>query len=268
MPIVGWLCKGCGGREVGLNHFHETLCGETVCHPDFADAIFKDRTSQYVNGVVRVTHGLGCPRRAAIEHVETYRVDPLDANAALTGVAFHALMEHAGHPDMTEVEVKGVIEGIPVNGKIDRMRRLHDGTFIIEDWKHISDFQVKYRKQDGIKPEHIIQASIYAELCQQMGMRRPARGIIWYHTSMNGKDALMPTPFSLMPLAEALAVKPFGGDFTVLELYQQAADVFINHEGWKSLPLAGASILFGSKTMCDYCSVRSICAEAASGAPF
>ena len=41
-----------------------------------------------------------------------------------------------------EVEVNGVIEGIPVNGKIDRIRRLYDGTVIIEDLRSTNGIYV------------------------------------------------------------------------------------------------------------------------------
>ncbi len=73
-----------------------------------------------------------------------------------------------------------------------------------------------------------------------------------------------------MSIAEALQVKPYDCDYTVLELYQQAAQVFNSYADvkWTHLPLAGASIKFGSKVGCDYCSVRSVCMEAEGIAPF
>lgn len=281
MPIARWICTGCGGREVPLDHFSATACGEKVCHPDMAAAILADRDGQYTRGSVRVSHGLGCPRRAAIEEVEDYAVDPLECNAALTGVAWHALLESVderlarknGRPPDCEVEVSGTIAGIKLKGKIDRLRG-----DLIEDHKHINDFSVKWIRQNGVKPEHRAQVSIYAELCEQSGLQRPKRGIIWYHSSLGGKDALIPMPVELMGVEEALAVRPYGCEYTVRELYEQANMFFNGVEpsglackpmnDWRCLPLAGQTIQFGSKTGCDYCAVRAICQEAENGAPF
>jgi len=267
MPIAHWICAGCGGREVPLTHFAETECGEKV-HPDYCTAILNDREGQYVKGAVRVSHGLGCPRRAAIEEAEQFSVDPLELNPPIKGTAWHAFVEAAAPRDYAELEVEGTISGVKVRGKIDRLRKLPSGDWAIEDWKCISDFQIKYRKLDGVKLEHRIQASIYAELLDQMGRERPTVGIIWYSSSVGGKDALMPAKFDLMPLSEALNSRPYDCEFTVLELYRQAASHYEDGVRWDELPLAGSSIIFGSKTACNYCTVQSICTEADKGAPF
>jgi len=266
MPIAKWLCAACGGREVALSHFADTVCGEKV-HPDFAAAILKDRGEQYVSKAVRVSHGLGCPRRAAIEESEPYSVDPLDLNPPLTGTAWHAMMESAGPRELCEVEVDGTLGVVYVNGKMDRLRPLTDGELAIEDWKHINDFGVKWIN-GAPKPEHMVQASLYAELVEQCGNPRPSVGIIWYHSSQSGKAALTSHKFPLLPTHEALAARPYDCDFTVLELLKQAASHYEDGVRWQELPLAGKSIKFGTKTGCDYCSVRSICTEADKGAPF
>lgn len=266
MPIAQWICAGCGGREVPLSHFAETACGERI-HPDFARAILIDRNSQYVQKAVRVSHGLGCPRRAAIEESEPYAVDPLEANAPLTGVAWHALMESAAPANYREVELTGTIAGVKVSGKCDRIRKLSDGATAIEDWKHVNDFNVKHLKA-GAKLEHQVQTSIYAELAAQSGWIRPTVGIIWYHGSTGGKDALTPHRFGLMGLDTALAARPYECEYSVQELLKQAASHYVDGVRWQDLPLAGKSIKFGSKTGCDYCGVRSVCWTADKGAPF
>ena len=266
MPIARWICPGCGGREVALSHFAETSCGERV-HPDYAAAILADRAEQYVSGAVRVSHGLGCPRRAAIEESEGYSVDPLEVNSMITGTAWHAFVERAGPKEWCEVEVSGKLANVSVNGKMDRMRQLSDGTWAIEDWKHINDFSVKYIN-GAPKKEHMIQTSLYAELAEQCGHQRPTVGIIWYHSSQSGKAALTPHKFPLMSAEDALAHCPYDCDYTVAELLQQADAHYKDGLRWQEMPLAGKSIKFGTKTGCDYCSVRSICREAETGAPF
>jgi hypothetical protein len=266
MPITSWICAACGGREVPLDHFATTSCGEKV-HPDYAAAILADRADQYVTGKVRVSHGLGCPRRAAIEESEGFAVDPLDLNSMLTGTAWHAFVERAGPKEWVEVEVSGKLAGVQVAGKMDRLRQLSDGTWAIEDWKHVNDFGVKFISA-GPKAEHKIQTSLYAELLEQCGSQRPTVGIIWYHSSQQGKAALTSHKFDLMPTHEALDQRPYDCDYTVAELLKQAASHYEDGIKWQELPLAGKSIKFGTKTACNYCSVMSVCREAEVGAPF
>lgn len=262
MPISKWICQACGGREVPLDHFATTKCGDTV-HPDFAFAVRAQEEAQGDRTGVRVTHGLGCPRRAAIQAKEDFAIDPLASNASLTGTAWHALMEKHGPADQVEVKVSGKVRDIPVTGKIDRLRKPY-----IEDWKHIGDFSLKYRKEDGIKLEHRVQASVYSWLCEESGQYGFTHCRIWYHTSKGGKDALTPVEAVTMPIHDALEVKPFDGLYTVYELYQQADKVFNNGGDWRELPLAGESQTFGAKRMCDFCEVRDICSTADKGAPF
>lgn len=176
--------------------------------------------------------------------------------AAITGTGWHAVMERAGKP---EILVSGVIAGIQVSGKMDSYGDP------IGDWKTMGA-----KAPAEAKPEHVVQLSLYAELCEQSGLRRPRSGIIWY------KDpwSIQPRLCSLMTVDEALAVKPYGGEHTVRELFAQASKMFTKdergseYEHWSHQPLAGKSMMFGTKSMCDYCAVREQCTVAAMGAPF
>jgi len=261
--IVGWLCAGCGGRQVDLQHFATTKCGESVCHPDQAHAIIKENSEHVSSGAIGVGRGLGCPRSYAIQDAEPFHVDPLKLNAIDTGKAWHARMEWGSiDPGNCEVDVKGVIRDIAIAGRVDRLRPPDT----IEDWKHGNDFSRKYCKEP--KPAHVAQLSIYAELVAQCKGWRPSVGIIWHHFSGSGKDAVVPLKFALWPIEKALAYKPYNGEFTVFEHYQQASAFFEKYTTWKELPLAGVEMKFGDKSHCEYCFVRSICTEAATGAPF
>lgn len=269
MPIVGWTCHRCGGRQVPLDHFATTACGESI-HPDYAAAVLADRSNQYVTKAVRVSHGLGCVRKVGIEEYEDYYADPLDFNAPLTGTAWHSLMEE--HAEIAEVEVKGVIAGIKVNGKIDRLRWVPPllGTereLVIEDWKHSNDFSMRYKKGEAAI-EHVVQGSIYGELWRQQTGGRIERGIIWHHGSTSGKEALVPAAYTLLAIEDALKVKPHNGPLTVLELLQQADALFHKDMKWQQLPLVGDSMMFGAKSMCSWCAVQPVCMEAHGGAPF
>jgi hypothetical protein len=250
---------------VSLDHFATTECGERI-HPDYCAAILGDRDGQHVKGAVRVTHGLGCPRRAVIEHVEDYAVDPLDCNAMLTGTAWHSLMERYGRPGTVEVSVAGNLAtpggSVAVAGRSDCIVGEH-----VHDHKHIGDDKLRYKLREGATPEHRVQLSLYAELRAQGGHERPSKGVIWYHTSKAGKDALTPMPVELLPIDEALAHPPYGGAYTVAELYAQADEGFRTGE-WRTLPLAGQTQKFGYRVACDYCAVRGICMTAENGAPF
>jgi hypothetical protein len=209
---------------------------------------------------IHVSTLLGCPRATAIKQNAPLAVDPLRMNAVTTGQAWHAYMYKASiDQPSTEFEVAGYIAGVPVCGRVDRLR-----DDVIEDWKHGSDFSIKYTKE-GAKPAHQAQLSIYAELISQEPMAvRPTRGRIWHHSSVDGKDAMKAIEFDLWPIEQVLAFRPHDGAFTVLELLKQAA----SKGPWTELLLAGESMRFGTKSMCDYCSKFTVCKTAATGAPF
>lgn len=268
MPITAWQCPSCC-RPVPLDHFATTECGHHV-HPDYANAVLL-REREYHEGAhgVRVHDGLGCPRKHAIERTESYAADPLSYNAVERGNAWHDFMQkYSADPQMAEVEVVGVIAGVNVGGRIDRLRGvIVEGRIvsaIVEDWKTSSDFREKYVKKDGISPEYQVQGSLYAELVEQSFRWRPTWGRIWYKFSRS----ILPLEYDLWPLDQALAHHPHGGEYSVVELLRQAELFVTGMWDWKQLPLAGETQRFGDKTLCDYCSVRAVCWTQAKGAPF
>lgn len=254
MPITAWFCRGCGGREVPLDHFATTRCGETVCHPDYAAAVLADRANQ-PTGKVRVSHGLGCPRRAGIEQAEDYAVDPLDLLASMSGVAWHLLMEKAAK-GAAEIPVTLEVDGITIVGTTDRPHVLPSGEEIGGDWKTTSEYQLGKKAEAGI--EHRIQLTMYGKA------RGWAKAIVWYKSHKE----IRPMSVELVPMDEALAHHPYDGEYTVLELYHQADDLMSGRKKWQDLPLTGQSQKFGRKTACDYCSVREACTVAAMGSPW
>lgn len=270
MPIKYWLCPVCK-LVVGLDHFTITACGLAL-HPDYAAAVLHSDDEYYGHDTVTVTNGLGCVRARAIERDKDVAVNPLDYNALVLGKAWDGAMERWAPADMVKIKVKGTIGDIVVEGEIDRVRRM-GSELAIEDHKHSNNFQYAHVvKDEGPRTEYIIQTSIYAELYTQTFGERPTKGIVWYNFSganVGNKPPLVPKIYNLMPLDNCLTHKPYGGDFTVAELYAQAAlyyqarvtDAF-------DLPLAGTTMSFGTKGYCDYCQVRTACFENAFGAPF
>lgn len=266
--ITAFNCPGCK-RTVPLDHFATTECGVTAVHPDYINALLADRNAQEKRSGVRVTMGLGCPRASAIMDAENVAIDPNELNAMMTGSAWHALME-SGCTDTqpahlgAEIEVSGVIAGIPVTGKIDRAIVLPTGELAIQDWKHSNDFVRKYSTEP--KSEHIVQVSIYCELyVQQFGMR-PTVGMIWQHYTTS--PPFIVHKFEPWDLVRCLAHHPYGSELTVQELYQLAATYYVDGNDWRGMELVGEGIKFGAKTGCDYCAVRAVCRTAANKAPF
>lgn len=261
MPITAWHCPDCC-RPVGLDHFADTACGEIV-HPDFAAAVLADdRDKADRRGRVGVSDGTGCARRKIIGDIEDIIVDPLAYNSVLTGTAWHTLMETHGDSVNCEVEVSGTIAGIKLVGHIDRVR--YGPPLVLDDHKHTNDYSFGYqRKGEATKPEHEAQLSIYAELFRQTFDLTPAHGVIWYHATAGG---FLPRKVEFWPLERCLSLKPYGGEFSVMDLWLQVQGGL---EGdWRNLPLAGESQSFGAKSACDYCAVREVCWTAARGAPF
>lgn len=267
--IKGWYCQKCKAN-VPLDHFDQ--CG--AVHPDFAAAVLADSQKDRGNGLaVHVTTALGCPRRAAIEQQANVYIDPLGSNAILGGTGWHKLMQQSSRsPEHCEVEVSGVVGGIPLVGRVDR---LHPPT-AISDWKTTSDWAEKWLKKPkaeggGMKSEHLAQLSLYGELVEQSLGWRPSHGTVWYRMQ---KEIVHFTE-ELWPLEQALEFHPLGGDYSVSQLLSQM-DRFVKWQQsqgalrceWYELPLAGESQKYGSKTACDYCSVRETCWTQAKGAPF
>lgn len=257
MPITRWYCGKCRAN-VPLDHFEER-CNHV--HPDFAAAVLADSRKERAKGA-HVTSVIGCPRRAAIEGMVDVAVDPLNYNAILGGTGWHRLMELASNrPELCEVEVRGVIDGVELVGVIDR---LHPPT-AISDWKTTSEWAEKWLSKPkveggGVKAEHLVQMSLYAELVEQTQGWRPLHGVVWYRTH----KVMLPFAEELWPLGKVLDFRPLNGEFTVRELINQLAQ----GASWTELPLAGQSQMYGTKTACDYCSVREVCHTQAFGAPF
>lgn len=257
MPIIGWWCAKCRSR-VPLDHY-EGACASV--HPDFAAAVLADSRKSRVEGI-HVTQLLGCPRRGAIEVQADLYVDPLGYNAMLGGTAWHKLMEAATNkPELCEVDVEGVIEGVRIVGTVDR---LHPPT-AISDWKTTSDFAGKWLMKPkaeggGMKDDHLAQMSLYAELVEQTQHWRPTHGIAWYRT----QKEMLPFAEALWPLGKVLDYKPVSGECAVGELLEQLK----SDSHWTELPMVGETQKYGTKLACDYCSVRDLCWSQAKGAPF
>lgn len=297
MPIVGWQCPICN-RAVPLDHYETSDCGLAI-HPDYAAAIIRDReTPHHTTDMVTVTMGLGCPRSRALENSdEDLLANPLDYNALLIGQAWDTFITGE------KLVLRGVVEGIQMAGEVDRVWR-HGPDLYIVDWKHSNNNQQLFMKKEEergtvIKTEYRVQTSIYAELYYQMEMERfeagllkrgykkatkesleecapperPNRGMVINHYSgaqSSRNRVLWPLVYDTIPLEEALDFRPYDGDYTVLDLYQQAAGLYADQPvAWSDLPLAGKTMQFGkTNTMCDYCQVRVKCYETAQGAPF
>jgi hypothetical protein len=256
MPIVGFYCQKCR-VNAPLDHYESC----DAVHPDFAAAVLADGQRARAEGI-HVTSIINCPRKAAIEAVVDVHVDPLGYNSLLGGSAWHSLMEAAStSPELCEVEVAGLVGGTRLVGRVDR---LHPPT-AISDWKVTSEWAEKWLMKPkaeggGMKAEHLAQLSLYGELVHQALGWRPTHGVVWYRTH----KTMLHFAERLMGLDEVLAFHPLGGDYSVAELIEQAADGGI----WQVMPMAGESMKYGQKLACDYCSVRDTCWTQGKGAPF
>lgn len=265
MPITAWSCPVCR-KEVPLSHFADTLCGTQV-PPDYAQAILDDRAREREGGV-RVTAGLGCPRSRALEADADVAVNPLDYNALLIGQAWDGFLATSAPAGLAHVQVKGTLAGVQVGGEIDRMLHTPHG-IVIADWKHSNNFRQKWVKKEGVATEYKIQTSLYAELYAQTFGDRPTAGAVWYHFSGQSAEPISPMVYELLDVDTCLQHKPYGGKYTVEELYRQTAGYLeADVRDPFALPLVGETMNFGSKSFCDYCQVRAKCFEAAKGAPF
>lgn len=268
MPITALRCPNCLLPQP-FDHFEGTACGDRI-HPDYIAAVLADRVGKADRvGRIGVSDALSCPRRKVLSETESLVVDVLAFNAPLTGTAWHSLLQtYSAEQAQCEVKVAGMIGGIGLTGHIDRVRIVGD-KIILDDHKHTNDYSFGYlRGKAGgppgeMKPEHECQISLYAELYRQQNDVSPAYGVIWNHATAGGFE---PRRVNFWTLIRCLDFKPFGGDYTVMDLLIQVRDGIA--QGWKSLPLAGESMTFGTRDMCSYCAVRDVCFTEARGAPF
>lgn len=274
MPIIGFDCPNCNKR-VGLEHYNETVCGLAI-PPDYVAAVVHSNDDYYGVGKTTVTSGLGCPRSRALEYDTDVTVNPLDYNAVVAGKAWDVAMEKYAPGELTKVHVTGQVAGITLEGEIDRVLRLDDVLYICDNKNSNNNAQRFLKAEIGkgiaVKPEYRIQTSIYAELYEQTYGERPAKGVIWNHyagAQSSSNTVFIPLVYDTLPLEQCLNHKPYGGEFTVLELYNQA-DAYHRASGMVpvDLPLAGKSMSFGTNTLCDYCQVQKACMTLAGGAPF
>lgn len=264
MPVVAFSCPACGMRS-SLDHYTSSACS-TVIHPDYATAALHEAWKVERRGSIGVSDLLTCPRKKAIADYSDIAINPLDFNAMMTGTAWHNLLEKHSSGKV-EVAVSGKIEDIDVHGEIDSITGGIDHGITIHDHKHTNDFRRRYLTE--ATAENKVQTSLYAELYEQTFGIRPSRGANWYHfTGSKGSESpLVVFAYDLWPLADCLAHRPFGSDFTVSDILHQLASVIADQQ-WQALPLVGESIQFGSKTGCSYCAVYNECHIAAKGAPF
>lgn len=266
MPIIAWDCPHCK-RTVPLDHYATSTCGLKL-PADYATAILRDNDDRYITDEVTVTSGIGCPRSRALEHSGDAIVNPHRYNALLIGRAWDQLLEKHAPEGTAKLQVEGYIEGIHIYGEIDKVIHLDD-KFIIIDHKHGNNFAQKWAAKEGVKPEHRVQTSIYAELYAQQHGDRPSHGLIFNHYSGASGDPFTPYLYDLMTVEQALAHKPYGSTYTVLDLYRQTAQLYgTDPITWEQLPLVGTTMTFGSKSYCDYCAVQKQCLEQSTGAPF
>lgn len=269
MPLVGFTCPICK-KQVPLDHYAQNGPCSLRIHPDYVAAVVKDRKEQEKKTGVRVTMGLGCPRKYAIVAQEDTYPDPLAFNSPLGGTGWHALMDQGndGKGIGCEIEVSGELVGVPLTGQIDRVREAN-GQLRVEDWKTGSDFRIRYLKPSNQNPkasgpvEYRIQVSLYAELYRQQFSRKPDVGAINWRFSSD----MWVEEFELITLESCLNHQPNECGYTVAQLLHQAAAVQAD-KSWRELPLVGETIKFGTKSGCDYCDVVDICKTAARGAPF
>lgn len=262
--ITAWMCPSCKCK-VPLDHFESC----SAVHQDYAAAVLADRAAQ--RGGVRVSSGLGCPRKHAILTTEDVAVDPLSMLTAMKGTAWHAMLEKAvteqGDGVGAEIEVAGVLGGIPVTGRIDRVRYV-SGKLQGEDHKTGKDARAvfirggkSYGKQvapQGSPLEYRVQLSIYAELYRQQFDRSwDSAAINWFFSAEAWSE-----PVAIIPIDQCLAHRPYDCDYTVGELLAMVGG------RWQDMTLVGQSIKFGAKTGCDYCEVRDTCWTEKFGAPF
>lgn len=241
-----------------------------VCDPDYAEAILwsEQKHHRFGRRVVGLTDLIGCPRQAAMKGSRDHALDPLTVGALMMGTAWHYLLEDAtlGKDSAfhTECIVMGLIDGVPVEGQIDR---LYKDRGLISDWKTKSDFSFgKAGEEPEVRDDHLAQLVIGAELCEQTLGWKPTRGLIREQFFVKGQRSVAVDP--LPSLDSVLNATVLSGQATLRDKLHWLDRWVKGEVKWEDMPLHGESEKFGAKTRCDYCVMRNTCWTQAKGAGF
>ena len=267
MPLVNWLCSL--HRTVPLDHWSSGECSIYSSRVINTILAKEQGDSNHQGYTLTPTTVLACPRQILIERFLPYAASPESLITMSVGSWAHSGI------DLLKVPVSGQLFGHDFVGEIDAV----DGGIIEED-KFTGAKAMKRYLEHGPSSDHIAQVSMYKLLHEQAYNNIDEVAINYYmcgvaHTWKNKvKSKMSPyIRYTIKPMAESqlLAHKPGGGDQTVMENIGQLARSFKAIQDGadpldviRSLPLAGATMYYGTKCM-EYCTVKKLCLNEIQG---
>lgn len=118
---------------------------------------------------ITVTELVSPPRMVALKlaHAHEIRRDASEMLFLLQGKLMHKLLEEAGRDALTEERLYTERLGWKIGGKFDHVtvENIEKDTYKLTDWKNSSVWAWK----DGVKPEYVAQANLYALLLREHG---------------------------------------------------------------------------------------------------
>ena len=123
------------------------------------------------DGAVRVTHLLGCAKRAQWQKVNPLTIDPRDAYALFRGQIGHAMVEryHGHEIFLSEERLMFAFDGVVITGKPDAVLDPKHG--------HLDDYKTTKWTPREPYPHHVEQANAYAWLlarCKKIRVKTAA----------------------------------------------------------------------------------------------
>ena len=236
--IIGWWCP-VEMREVGLDHFHNDGYDHTPMPTLEIDSILKDANdpNHYHTGQVSSPSiGFGCVRQTLIERGIGYKPDPVGFNSREWGKAVHSHFERVNDPgwwheykipptDMADH--LPVINGIPMRGTIDRLRK---DMLAIEDYKTQGDRAYSYhmsRERGVVKAEAAGQINLYRIMLDQLFGKQERSMKVWYGAmTAAGNAPWDPCNVPVMSIDEIMAIHPGGSEFTVGQIFDTTEAAF------------------------------------------
>ncbi len=170
-----------------------------------------------------------------------------------TYVSAHAARQAEGwrvQDTELEVESHGILEGIRVHGKLDRVDVMRDSAgqargYAVIDYKTSNDTLLKKKVKDPLLDA---QLALYAALLEQLDLP-PAQAAYWrLHDGLEGDSGAKPYDHSKKTIYE---LKELPNDIAMVQTAVRSA--------WQTLADSGSAPATPSESACQYCQYHAVC---------
>lgn len=232
--IVGWRSP-VDGKVYDLEDF--THLGRVVPEPLLRSMAQKAKLdTRHQGDGITITSGLSCPRKILVQRMMPVTPDPTKMWKMQRGTWLHEMigLSLGENPDWWTEEVaedecvfEGEIFGVKMSCKIDALKKDYS---TLVDWKFRADGAEKWIDPQGRAKEEDSAQLNMARLLIEQTTGKKLDAMKMYVWVMAGQTVRTEVPY--MSEMQIGAIRPGGGDTTILEIFQ-----YLNQgmEAWRKL---------------------------------